>query len=718
MSTRPRRSSGPGVGVGRGIALLVVVVWLVVGAVGGPQIGQLSTVQENDNAAFLPKTAESTRAAEQAKKLQPSEALPFFLVVTRDAGLRPGDQVGVRDLLRDLSRAELAPGHPWSDYLAPGEPRLIPDDPQRPDALLVVLNMRADRAADQIGDESPVLLAAQDLRQRAADDLEPSGLSTYVTGPGGITADLVTAFAGIDGLLLLVALGVVLVILLVVYRSPLLPFAVLVSAIFGLALAALVVYPLAKAGHLELSGQSQGIMFILVVGAATDYALLLVSRYREELHRHERPLDAMRVAWRAAVPPIVASALTVVLGLTCLLLSELGNTSGLGPIGALGIAGALIASLTFLPAVLVLVGRRVFWPVIPRHDEITHDDAELSGGGVWVRVARFVGGRPRVVWAVTTIALLGCAAGAPALDVGSVRQSDIFRNTVESVTGQDVLERHFPAGAGAPTTMVVPRDQAQAVATTVRGVHGVESVAVVPGGSGSDLVSVQAVLGDPVDSDAAEQTVTRIRSAVDEVDPDVLVGGQTASALDLVEASKRDLYLIVPAILVVVTLVLALLLRSLVAPVLLVVANVLSFAATLGVAALVFGPVLDTPGVDPQIPLYAYVFLVALGVDYSIFLMTRAREESVRHGTRRGTLLALAVTGSVITSAGVVLAATFSALVVIPLLFLLQVAFLVAFGVLLDTLVVRSLLVPALTVDVGERVWWPGRLAGKHTARS
>lgn len=717
MTTGLGRSRFHRVGLGRGIALLAVVIWLVVGSIGGPQVGQLSSVQQNDNASFLPKTAESTRAAEQAKELRPQETLPFFVVVQRDVGLSKADTGRVETFLQDLRTAQLAPGHPWSDYLAEGKPQVIPDDPRKPTALLVVLNLDADRASEQIGDESAVFLAGEDLRHRAGQQLEPSGLATYVTGPGGFLADMVTAFAGIDGLLLLVALGVVLVILLVVYRSPLLPFAVLLSSIFGLSLAALIVYPLAKAGQLELSGQSQGILFILVVGAATDYALLLVSRYREELHRHERPQDAMRVAWRAAVEPIVASAVTVILGLTCLLLSELGNTRGLGPVGALGIAGAMVASLTFLPAVLVLAGRRIFWPAIPRHDDESQDNVELTGSGIWVRVARLVGRRPRVVWAVTALALLGCAAGAPALDVGSVRQADIFRNSVESVTGQEVLERHFPAGAGTPTTMVVPRADSQEVVRIVADVPGVESASIMPGGtSAGGRVAVQAVLEDPVDSAGAEQTVKSIRSAVDEVSPGILVGGQTASALDLVEASERDLLVIVPSILLVVTIVLAVLLRSLVAPVLLVVANVLSFAATLGVAALVFGPILDTPGVDPQIPLYAYVFLVALGVDYSIFLMTRAREESGRHGTRRGTLLALAVTGSVITSAGIVLAATFSALIVIPILFLLQVAFLVAFGVLLDTLVVRSLLVPALTVDVGRRVWWPSRLGRAETA--
>ncbi len=684
----------------------MVVVWFAVAAFGGPRVGQLSSVQENDNATFLPSSAESTLAAEQARTVRSQEALPLFVVVSRDSGLNAADREKVEGLLRGLPDAEIAPGHPWSDYLAKGPPpRVIPDDRADPKAYLAVINLSASQAEEMIGEESVTFLAVEDLRERLAADLGSAGMDTYVTGPGGFVADLSTAFAGIDGLLLLVALGVVLFILLVVYRSPILPFAVLFSAILGLSMAALVIYPLADAGRLELSGQSQGILFILVVGAATDYALLLVSRYREELHGHERATDAMRAAWRASVEPILASGLTVILGLACLLLSELGNTRGLGPVGILGIIGALVAALTFLPAVLVLVGRRVFWPAIPRHDDAVQDDVDLSGNGLWVRVARLVGRRPRAVWATTVIALGICAAGAPALDIGGIRQADIFRTSVESVSGQKVLEENFDIGVGEPATMVVPEDRSREVVETVEQVDGVASASTQPGSGQDGKVLVQATLADPSDTEAAEKTVIRIRDAVDS---DILVGGPTAEALDLLEASSRDLRVIVPAILLVVTIVLAVLLRSLVAPLVLVAANVLSFAATLGVAALVFGPILNLPSVDPQVPLYAYVFLVALGVDYSIFLMTRAREESIRHGTTRGTLLALAVTGGVITSAGIVLAATFSALAVIPLLFLLQIAFLVAFGVLLDTLVVRSLLVPSLTIEIGDRSWWPG----------
>ncbi|WP_392425832.1 MMPL family transporter [Barrientosiimonas humi] len=712
-SPRHLARSERGAGRGRWWLLALVIAWLVIGGIGGPTVGQLSSVQENENASFLPGEAESTRAAAEAADLSPA-TIPYFVVVSRDGGLRPSDRTAVQRFASEVAAGELAPGHPLSDYLAQPQPVVVPNDPQRPEAVLAIISLRADRAEQMIGEDSPITLAGDRLRGVSERVLEPAGLTAYVTGPGGFITDLESAFAGIDGLLLLVALGVVFVILLLVYRSPLLPIAVLVSSVFGLALAALVIYPLADRGTLELSGQSQGILFILVVGAATDYALLLVSRYREELHRHERPMDAMRVAWRASLEPIAASAATVVLGLLCLSFSELGNTRSLGPVGALGIAGALLSALTFLPSVLVLAGRRIFWPAVPRHDDQAQHDIDLRGRGIWTRVARTVGRRPRAVLVGVTVGLLACAAAAPMLDVGAVRQTDIFRTSVDSVAGQRELERFFPDGAGSPATVVATTAQVPQVVQLASNTDGVSSAQ--PGPSIGGRTVVQVTFDDPADSQPAEESVQRLRGSLDEISPELLVGGPTASALDLREASNRDLRLIVPVILLVVTIVLAVLLRAVVAPLLLVVANVLSFAATLGVAALVFG-LLDLPSVDPQIPLYAFVFLVALGVDYSIFLMTRAREESGRYGTRRGTLLALAVTGGVITSAGIVLAATFSALVVIPLLFLLQVAFLVAFGVLLDTLVVRSLLVPALTLVTGPKVWWPSRLAREEAAK-
>ena len=349
-------------------------------------------------------------------------------------------------------------------------------------ALLVPVELDADKADEVLGDSSVLFEGAAALRASAKQTLAPSGLSVYVTGPGGTLADFVTAFGGIDGILLGVALGVVFLILLIVYRSPILPFAVLLTAVFGLAAAALVIFPLARNGTIAINGQSQGILSILVVGAATDYALLLVARYREELHDHPSKWQAMRVAWRAAVEPIGASAATVILGLLCLLLSQLGNTRGLGPVGAIGIAGAVVAALTFLPAVLLLVGRRVFWPLVPRVDHAHAEDA-VGSRGVWGRVAGMVGRHPRRTWVVTLLALLVLGGFVPTFRADGVTQSQLFLDKVESVTGQEVLARHFPAGSGSPVEIVVDRDRADAVVATVKRDVDVSEAAVVSAGA-------------------------------------------------------------------------------------------------------------------------------------------------------------------------------------------------------------------------------------------
>jgi RND superfamily putative drug exporter len=569
-------------------------------------------------------------------------------------------------------------------------------------------------------------------RVRGARAGAPAGLESHITGPGGIIADLVTAFEGIDGKLLGVALLAVFVILLLVYRSPVLPVAVLLTSLVGLSGAAMVVFHLARAGTITVSGMTQGILFILVVGAATDYSLLLVARYREELHDERSPVTAMRHAWRGSLPPILASATTVVLGLLCLSLSRLGSTRSLGPVGAIGIVGALLAALTFLPLVLLL-GRWVFWPRVPHVDHM-HAEDSVGRRGLWGRVAGLVGRRPRTVWVATALCLAAAALFVPTFQASGVSQTETFRTDVDSVAGQRLLAAHFPAGSGSPAVIIASEGQVDRVLRVAEGMAGVSQVSVLPDeadrpgqrtgdGPPADLrpkvvhgrVEVQAVLTPAADSPEAQAVVKRLRTALDEVGTDVLVGGQSAINLDVRTATDRDLRVIVPAVLVVILIVLALVLRSLVAPLLLVVANVLSFGATIGVSALVFNHLLDLPGADPAIPLYAFVFLVALGIDYSIFLMTRVREESRRRGTRPGVLVGLAVTGGVITSAGVVLAATFGALATLPLLFLLQIAFIVAFGVLLDTIVVRSLLVPALAHDLGGRVWAPSRLSHDET---
>src|SRR5664280_2153492 len=698
----------------RRIALgLVLLVWLGLAGVGGPLVGRLSEVQKNDNASFLPKTAESTEVSTLAAKFSSANALPYFVVIERPAGLLPSDAPAAKKFIAGIPSLPFdIKGYFLGPYLA--APPAVAISSADGKALLVPVQLDATKAAEVIGSSSPLYEGAKALKASAATMLKPSGLTVYVAGPGGILADFVTAFSGIDGILLFVALGVVFLILLVVYRSPILPIAVLLTAVFGLAVAATVIYPLAKNGTIGLNGQSQGILSILVVGAATDYSLLLVSRYREELHLHPSKWAAMATAWKAAVSPIAASAATVILGLLCLLLSQLGSTRGLGPVGALGIAGALLAALTFLPAVLLLFGRRIFWPMIPRVDHV-HSGDSLGRRGIWGRVAAMVGRHPRRTWVLTLVGLLACAAFAPTLKAGGITQSQLFLNKVDSVTGQQVLARHFPAGSGSPVQIIAPQAKAESVLASVKSTDGVASAFVgqtpaVPPKVVDGNVMVQATLTPAANSPAAEAVVQKMRGTLHTVGPEVLVGGSTAVNFDVRQASDRDLRVIIPAILAVVFLVLMLLLRSLIAPVILVVANVLSFAATLGVSALVFNHVFHFPGSDPATPLYAFVFLVALGVDYSIFLMPRVREESVERDTRPGILVALAVTGGVITSAGIVLAATFSALSLIPLVFLVQIAFIVAFGVLLDTTVVRSLLVPAFAYELGRRIWWPSRL--------
>jgi RND superfamily putative drug exporter len=692
----------------------VLIVWLILGVVGGPAVGKLSEVQQNDNANFLPKQAESTLVANEAAKFVNSKALPYFVLIVRDSGITADDQAKVDAFRTKLPTLDLGGGKLLGDYLATPVLRATPSHDQK--ALLLTVSTDGDRADEVVSPGRTALYAVADsMRTDVKQDLTPGGLQVYVTGPGGVFADFVVAFSGIDGILLGVALAVVFVILLIVYRSPILPIAVLLTAVFGLALAALVVYPLAKHGVLQLNGQSQGILFILVVGASADYSLLLVSRYKEELHDYESKFRAMRVAWRAAIEPIAASAATVILGLLCLLLSKLGSTKGLGPVGALGIAGAFIAAMTFLPAVLLAFGRRIFWPSIPHVDHV-HSRDQVGGRRLWGRVSGLVGRRSRRVWAITAIALLACAAFLPTFKATGTSQEDLFLNKVESVTGQQQLGKHFDAGAGTPVEILTPAakaDQVVQTALTVDGV-GTASASPVPGVPPKVVdgkVLVQATLKIPADSPDATKVVKQLRSALDPVDPDILVGGNTAINLDVLDAAQRDLRVIIPTILAVIFVVLMLLLRSLVAAVLLVIANVLSFGATVGVSALMFNHVFKFPGADPGIPLYAFVFLVALGIDYSIFLMTRVREESQEQGTRPGILVGLAVTGGVITSAGVVLAATFSALAVLPILFLVQIAFMVAFGVLLDTTVVRSLLVPSLAHDIGPKVWWPSKLA-------
>ncbi|MER7445065.1 MMPL family transporter [Micromonospora avicenniae] len=690
--------------LGRGratlVALVVVLAWLVVGGLAGPFSGRLSEVATNDNAAFLPADAEATRAQELSRGFIQRQTTPALVVYERTTGLTDADK---RKVSADAARFAQVPG-----VVGPLPPPIPSADGQ---ALQVVVPID-DAEGERIG------AVVEQLRDITGDG--GGGLTVDVAGPAGLLADLIEVFSGIDGALLLVTLCVVLVILLVVYRSPVLWVFPLLAAGMSYALASLFVYLLADADLVTLNGQAQGILTVLVFGAGTDYALLLVARYREELHRHERSWDAMRAAWRGAAPAVIASGGTVILSLLCLLLSSLNSNRALGPVAAVGIAATLLVMLTFLPALLVLGGRWAFWPRRPRYDPAT----ALIEHGIWSRIAGFVARRARPVWLITAVGLGVLAIGLTQLGTTTLGQSDLFTKRTDSVAGQDVIARHYPAGTGSPATIIANEAAARQVTEAAQGTHGVADVRPVTrertAGSGppgpplvvNGRIQLEATLTDPPDSAGAERTIRDLRAAVHRVpDADALVGGFTATNVDITAAAERDQNVIIPVVLAVIAVILALLLRALLAPLLLIATVLLSFTATLGLCGVLFRHVFDFPGVDAAFPLFAFVFLVALGIDYNIFLMSRVREESVRRGTRAGVLAGLAVTGGVITSAGIVLAATFSALTVLPLVVLVELGTAVAVGVLIDTIVVRSLLVPTLAYDIGPTIWWPGRLA-------
>ncbi len=692
---------------------LLILGWLALAGFGGPTFGKISDVSTNDQASFLPASAESTRVAALIPEFSGGDDIPAIVIAARDGGLTDADRSFLEAFAEDAAELEHV-----GDELSP----VIPSEDGDAAELIVPI-------AEEIGDTVAELAAL-------LDDA-PDGLEAYVTGPAGFTADLVSGFAGIDGILLLTALGAVLVILIVVYRSPLLPFLVLGTAVFALCAAILVVWALAAADVVTINGQVQGILFILVIGAATDYALLYVSRYREALRDHASKWDATWAALKGSLEPILASGLTVIAGLLCLLLSDLNSNKALGPVAAIGIGFALLAALTLLPALLYVAGRVAFWP---RRPAFGSEHPVLTGAtatGLWPRVGRLIAKRARVVWIVCVVGLLAASAGLALFKADGVPQSDLVLGDSPARDGQVLLGEHFAAGSGSPAVVVGDEGlltELADAAAALDGVDGVEAVSdnsptgAMPVGTDAEpfpfptfveleptvvdgQVMLRATLTDAADSLEAEETIRALRSAVQDVDPEAIVGGVTALALDTNDTAIHDRTLIIPVVLLVILLILILLLRSIVAPLILIGSVILSFAAALGVSALVFEYVLGFPGADPSVPLFGFVFLVALGVDYNIFLMTRVREETLHFGTREGMLRGLSVTGGVITSAGVVLAATFAALGVIPILFLAQIAFIVAFGVLLDTLVVRSLLVPAVIHDLDRVSWWPSRLA-------
>jgi RND superfamily putative drug exporter len=670
---------------GRRTKYIVVVFWILVVAALGGLAGKLQGAEKNDASAYLPSSAESTQELNEQNLFQSKDLNPALVVYVRDSG------VTVADMAKATADARYFASLPAVDG------RVAPP--------VVSKDHKAIQTAvgSELGFNSDIGGFISKVKGQATKD--SAGLNVYVGGPAASAADQIKIFKGIDSTLLYATLAVVIVLLLLTYRSPILWLLPILSAGVALTVAQAVIYLLTQHANLTVNGQSEGILVVLVIGASTDYALLLIARYREELRRHTDRHEAMAVALRRAGPAIIASGLTVVAGMLCLLAAESNDISGLGPVAAVGIAVGLIAMVTLLPAVLVIFGRWIFWPVRPGYGT-----PEPTSRGIWSRVGRGISRRPRMVWVVTALLLAAGAAGMIGFKFGTLTTAQAFRGTPPSISAQNVLARYFPAGSGEPVQVVTTASTGGQVRTALAGTPGIASVTPPVTKDGRSFL--QATMTPAPDSPAAYTLVDKIRTTVHAIPgAQAEVGGGTAIQKDVESAATRDRNLLIPLILVVVFIILGLLLRALVAPLVLIGTVVLSFGSALGLSSLFFKHVFGFAGADTGMPLFVFVFLVALGIDYNIFLMTRVREESIRSGTRRGALTGLAATGGVITSAGLVLAGTFASLATLPLVEFTEIGFAVALGVLLDTLIVRSVLVTSLTLDIGRHIWWPSALA-------
>ncbi|MDD7464625.1 MAG: MMPL family transporter [Actinomycetaceae bacterium] len=775
------------------LRIVLLLLWLAALAFGGMAQGKISTVSENDQAIFLPKTAESTLAKEAASQFNDSAVIPALIVISsQDGEALTEEQLNwAKEVAQNLPQSQIPGDLKISELLSSQE--IIPVIPSEVgDAALLPLSLDAQKLGDLDANDVKRMNSAVEAMRTTISNAGPAGvgLVVQVSGPVGLAADLGGAFTGIDLTLLLVALGLVFVILVVVYRSILMPLAVLATAMAALCAAVFIVFQLAKADWLSLNGQTQGILAILVVGATTDYCLLMIARYREEMMVKSTPIAAMAAALKGSWEPIAASAGTVMAGLLTLMLSDLSSTASLGPIAALGIFFAMLAALTLLPGILMLPGKHakiLFWPAKLKHYD-TEEEAIEKSHGLWNRVAQFVTKHDRPVW-VGTLVLLGiCSIFYFSFPTSGTSTTEQFTSNPEAVAGFEVLQEKFDAGSSQPTTLVIAETEAAAVKEKIDALEGVASSvfatdaptsgmpAGVGGAPGSDAQKPQDLPADavqgmpqgamestgeggmppaaiaggaagesgdapsagipaevaamiqaaqagpkvidgkvllnvtttmPNEDKAAGDVVSEIRTIAHGADAEALVGGPAAETLDTQTTAANDFKKIFPAVLAVIALLLILLLRALVAPMIVLAVNIVSFAAAMGISDVVFFEILKQPGADASIPIYAFVFLVALGVDYTIFLLSRAREESLKHGTREGIQRAAALTGGVITSAGIVLAATFAALVVVPLLFMFQLAVIVALGILIDTFIVRTLTIVGITHDMGRPFWLP-----------
>jgi putative drug exporter of the RND superfamily len=689
---------------GRRSKWLVVLGWLVLVVPFSVLGGRLGDVTDNSTESVLPAEAESTEAVRIQEQRFPGGGTVNGLIVYRRAGG-----------LTDADRAEIAADAERAAGALPvaGAPAVPFVDGSPPELVAPAGNLAY--TVVPVPDEAERLAEWGTHLREVVHERTPAGLEVYVTGGLGFNADFEEVFGDIDVKVLLVTVVLVVVLLLLIYRSPVIALIPLAVVSVAYAIARGLVYLYAESGA-TVTDNGATILVVLMFGVGTDYCLLLVARYREELRRHEDRHAAMELAIRRSGPAILASGLTVALTMLVLLVADIGSTSSLGPASAIGVTVAFLAGLSLLPALLTITGRRGFWP--RRHTvEFRPEGGGEERAGIWRRVGQSVLQRPGPALAGTLVVFAIGGLGLLAYKEDYSVQN-FFKEPTESADGFTVMQQAFPAGALVPTTVLVERLDGEVTGADVAAVResalGVEGVAAVDAGdersTDGRVARLALVFRDDPFEAAALERVAVLRDRVHAAAPDgvrVLVGDGTAVQADFNDAAAHDLRLIVPLALLVIFVILAVLLRALVAPLLLIASVVVSFLGTLGLSILFFIEVIGDTGVDNSLPTYAFIFLVALGIDYTIFLMSRVREEARHHGTREGTLRALAATGPVITSAGIILAGTFSVLLTLPVTFIFDLGFMVALGILLDTFVVRTIMVPALVALVGDRVWWP-----------
>jgi RND superfamily putative drug exporter len=694
---------------GRRTKWLVPVVWLVLIAVGTPLGSKLQDVTKDETSSFLPSSAESTEVNHLLKdRFASGQTVNGIVVYRRATGLTAADR---RKIVADARRAQAELpiiGKPAVPFQGPASRGLV-----SPDGRLAYTVLTFRDNYDKLGDWG------KKLRQITGKGKLAGGLEVHVTGDAGFSADFKEVFGSLDTLLLLATVLLVLVLLGAIYRSPAIAVIPLIVVFAGYSVAQGLIYLYAKSGA-TVSSNSTQILVVLMFGLGTDYCMLLLSRYREELRRHEDKHEAMALAVRRSGPAIFASGLTVALSMMVLAIADTRSISSLGPVAAIGVVCVLAAGLTLLPALLTIGGRRAFWP---RRSSVECDPlAEIhEHRGIWRRIGDRVMRRPGLALAATVVLFGGGSLGLLAYKE-DYSITNVFKKSTDSVTGFKELQRAFPAGTSSPTTVLVERTNGPVRPSDIEAVRrqlvGASQIAgvgpVIDRSRDGHIARFDIVFrADPFTSRALN-SIPKLRQRLKNVAPGVqaLLGGGTATQYDFDKATASDTKKIVPLALVVIAVILGLLLQSIVAPLVIIVTVLASFLGTLGLSLLFFRYVVGDAGVDASLPIFAFIFLVALGVDYTIFLMSRVREESRKHGTREGALRALAVTGPVITSAGLVLAGTFSVLMTLPVTFAFNIGFMVALGILLDTFIVRTIMLPAAVELIGDRIWWPSDTSG------